>query len=60
MIPVTTFAGKRVDPEALNPIPRLEPDRPAVDPAVEAAEAWADLRAGLSQWAGAHYGRGRD
>jgi hypothetical protein len=53
-----TFAGHRVDPDDLNPVPRLAAVGPAGDPAAEAAEGWANLRAGFEQLAGqrAHNG----
>ena len=56
-----TFSGQRVDPEAINPVERLEPVRPP-DPAAEkaeAAEGWANLRAAFTAWGERHYGGGR-
>jgi len=55
-----TFAGQRVDMEALNPVPRLDADPPP-DPAAEkaeAAEGWANLRAAFQAWGNRHYGGG--
>jgi hypothetical protein len=53
-----TFAGHRTDMEAMNPVPPLALAGPAGDPAAEAAEGWANLRAGFEQLAGqrAHNG----
>lgn len=52
------FAGERVDMERVNPVPPLEPDRPAADPDAEAQEGWANLRAAFTAWARQrrHYG----
>lgn len=50
------FAGERVDVESLNPVPKLEPDRPAGDDKAEAAEGWANLKAGFKAWAEQTYG----
>ena len=45
------FTGERVDPENLNPVPRLEAERPALDPAAEAAEGWGNLKAAFTELA---------
>jgi len=52
------FAGERVDPEALNPIPPLLIDQAPADPAAEAREGWANLRAGLAEVSRGWYGGG--
>jgi len=55
-----TFAGHRVDPESLNPVPRLAAE--VLDQAAAAAEAregWANLRAGLAEISRGWYGGGK-
>ena len=45
-----TFTGQRFDVEQINPIPKLQPEQTRVDPEIEKAEAWDNLREGFRQW----------
>lgn len=45
-----TFTGQKFDVEQINPIPKLQPELTRVDPEIEKAEAWDNLREGFRQW----------